>query len=87
MIDLGTLGGSESKASGVSADGSVVAGYSWCNTTIYHAFSWTQGSGMVDLGTVGGGSYSNANGVSADGSAVVGYSDTSFGHWHAFRWK
>jgi probable HAF family extracellular repeat protein len=52
----------------------------------YHAFSWTQTGGMVDLGTLGGGS-SWAPGVSADGNVVVGLAylnDNTTSH--AFYW-
>ena len=82
MVDIGALGGNYSIAYGVSADGSVVVGYS--NTgSATHAFRWTSAGGMVDIGTLGGAN-SVANGVSADGSVVVGYSDTAVGDTHAF---
>ena len=69
MTDLGTLGGTNSAASGVSADGSVVVGGSadTVGNTAFRAFRWTSGGGMVDLGTLGG-TFSSASGVSADGS-------------------
>src|SRR3954469_15188135 len=48
--NLGTLGGSQSDAYGVNADGSVVVGRSLITgDTAQHAFRWTSG-GMVDLG-------------------------------------
>jgi len=70
---LGTLGGSSSFANGISADGSVIVGYSYKTgdgTGNYHAFKYI-GSTMTDLGTLGGTS-SSAFGVSADGSVIVG---------------
>ncbi len=88
MTDLGTMGGTNSAASGVSADGSVVVG--WADTVgnaAHRAFRWTSGGGMVDLGTLGG-TFSSASGVSADGSVVVGGSADTVGNtaFRAFRW-
>jgi probable HAF family extracellular repeat protein len=58
--------------------------------TPYHAFRWTESTGLVDLGTldppnnVTKSSY--AHDVSSDGSVIVGFSSTP-GLWeHAFRW-
>ena len=77
MSDLGTLGGADSIAYGVSGDGVVVVGYSYINGAVNHAFRWvaTAGGGgtMTDLGTLGG-TYSYANAASSDGSVVVGNS-------------
>ena len=96
---LGYLpGGSfDSNASGVSADGSVVVGYS-----DGEAFRWTQATGMVGLGDVPTEVfcnpesntcfedvvYSKAYGVSADGSVVVGGGSywSSYSLNEAFRW-
>jgi probable HAF family extracellular repeat protein len=72
MQNLGTLGGSESEAFGVSADGSVVVGWAYNAAGQTRAFRWTASGGMQDLGTLPGGSLSVAYGVSADGSVVVG---------------
>ncbi len=82
--NLGTLGGNGSQALAVSADGSVVVGYSVTTSLEFHAFRWTKDGGMEDLG-VQGGSSSQANAVSADGSVVVGQVLSS-GIEHAFRW-
>jgi cysteine-rich repeat protein/probable HAF family extracellular repeat protein len=68
----------ESAAHGVSADGSVVVGYSISGPgapPVFEAFRWTQAGGMVGLGE------GRANGVSADGTVVVGSTDQT-----AFRW-
>jgi probable HAF family extracellular repeat protein len=85
MQDLGTLGGDESSAYGVSADGSVVVG--WAEYAIYErrAFRWTASGGMQDLGDLGGG-LSWATGVSADGSVVVGWAENASDDSRAFRW-
>lgn len=86
VTGLGTLGGTDSYASGISADGNVVVGHSGISgNTATHAFRWAGGV-TSDLGTLGG-TYSEASDVSADGSVVVGYSDiTGNSNFHAFRW-
>ena len=76
-------GGTNSYAYGVSADGSVVIGYS---ESLNHSFRWTVADGMQDLGTLPGGNALYARGDSADGSVVVGYGLASNGLNHAFRW-
>ena len=97
MADLGALGGdpagTDSVAFAVSANGSVVVGDSSTDDTnaIEHAFRWTQGGGMADLGALGGdpaGTGSEAAAVSATGKVVVGYSftDDTNSNTHAFRW-
>jgi probable HAF family extracellular repeat protein len=88
---LGFLpGGAVSYGQGVSADGSVVVGYSNTASTTSQAFRWTSGGGMVGLGFLQGGSASIAYGVSADGSVAVGWADVpspQFGAVHqAFLW-
>jgi probable HAF family extracellular repeat protein len=87
MVGLGHLAGGslDSRAYGVSADGSVVVGHSDTATASAEAFRWTAGGGMVGLGHLAGGSYSEARAVSADGSVVVGFSDTASGY-RAFVW-
>lgn len=87
LADLGTLGGTGSTASDLSANGTVVVGDSLLVGDVnFHAFRWTSGSGLVDLGTLSGGTSSNALGVSADGSVVVGLSNVPGSVAHAFRW-
>jgi probable HAF family extracellular repeat protein len=79
MQDLGTLGGSESAAYGVSADGRVVVGRSKNFPAGYwHAFRWTRSGGMQSLGTLGG-AFSAAYGISADGFVVVGWATDTAG--------
>ena len=71
ITDLGTLGGTSSRATAVNDLGQVVG---WGDTASGepHAFSWTAAGGMVDLGTLGG-NYSTAAAVN-DLGQVVGYS-------------
>jgi probable HAF family extracellular repeat protein len=89
VVGLGYLpGGSrESTAWGVSADGSVIVGYS--RSADYprygEAFRWIDGE-MRGLGALEGGDYSWAHRVSADGTVVVGYSSSSAGPYNAVFW-
>ena len=84
-------GGTISIANGVSADGSVVAGYgdgldTSVSYDVFQAFRWTASNGMVGLGFLPGGQkFSEAFGVSADGTTIVGVSDSASGN-QAFRW-
>lgn len=81
-------------AIGLSADGSVIAGQVALSHTVekIHPFRWTNKSGMVDLGTLGG-DYTHMIALSSNGEVVVGLSTiakdlrqnvTTF---HAFRWS
>jgi probable HAF family extracellular repeat protein len=83
MQDLGTLGGNESVAYGVSANGAVVVGQAAAGQG--RAFRWTASGGMQNLGTLGG-NWSAALGVSADGAVVVGWAENAAGQQRAFRW-
>ncbi len=86
IVGIGYLGdGFQSRAFGISADGSVVVGDSWTTSTI-EAFRWTGAGGMVGLGTLPGGAFAQAFDVSADGSVVVGLSFTPPSIGEAFRW-
>jgi len=98
FMGLGDLPGGafQSFPFGVSADGSVVVGYSNTGTGRNAAFRWTAESGMVSLGDLPGGRVdSKAFGVSADGSVVVGSSESTdsaascnrFSCAEAFRWE
>ena len=85
MQDLGTLGGLESEALGVSADGAVVVGVAEDRYGRPRAFRWTAEQGMQDLGTLGG-NWSKAMAVSPKGTVVVGVAQDSRGRKRAFRW-
>lgn len=80
MVDLGTLGGAEANAHGVSGDGAVVVGWALTPGGSQRAFRWTQDASMqsvedwlrdagvavpVDITRV-------ANATNVDGSVVVG---------------
>ena len=82
LIDLGTLGGSNSYGSGVNDSGQV-AGYSETSSGSTHALlSDLNGGPLKDLGTLGGNN-SRGYGVNTSGQ-VAGYSETSSGDSHAF---
>ncbi len=83
---LGDLPGGpyESKAYGVSADGSKAAGESG-STNYYDAFQWTAEGGIQNLNTTAN-SYSFGKAISGDGSVVVGELRTWSGQVRAYRW-
>lgn len=82
IADLGTLGGTATKAMGINEDGQI-AGASQ-NGSYMYAFSWDDGT-MTNLGDLGGqGSW--AYDVNEAGQ-VVGGSPLSSGSNHAFRWQ
>jgi probable HAF family extracellular repeat protein len=100
IIDLGTLGGTSSDASAVSADGIIIVGKAQHGDTgplagRTHAVAWEVGpdgiTTAIDLGTLGGTS-SDASAVSADGIIIVGkaqHGDTGplAGRTHAVAWE
>jgi probable HAF family extracellular repeat protein len=92
MIDLGTLDNSGSPSPGsaanaVNANGLVV-GLSQLQgpnfTAVTHAFTWSAGAGLSDLGTLGGDN-SSAKAVNDHGQ-VAGTSQAPDGVYHAFSW-
>src|SRR5687767_13379004 len=86
LTALGKLPGGVyySTAIGVTADGSVVVG--WSETAAAgQAFRWTRDGGMVGMGNLPGDTGSLASGISADGSVIVGLSDSPASN-QAFRW-
>jgi probable HAF family extracellular repeat protein len=85
LIWLGTLGGNESEARAVSANGSVVVGVANDSNGNPRAFRWTAATGIQDLGTLGG-DWSEATDVSADGSVIVGWSYDVNNIYRAFKW-
>jgi probable HAF family extracellular repeat protein len=88
MAGLGFLSAAHnsSVAVDVSADGSVVVGYS-SSSSGAEAFRWTEGRGMVALGDLpGAGSASLATAVSADGSIVLGVGNVSGPRGEGFIW-
>jgi probable HAF family extracellular repeat protein len=74
------------EAWGLSADGSTIVGYNayGFGANGYEAFRWTEGTGIVGLGTLDGSQSSAAYDVSHDGTTVVGV--LFGGRQEAFRW-
>ena len=98
MVDLGTLGGTNSSAYGINDGGQVVgesdtgfvadpgrAVFRLLNLFGTHAFLWTEGAGMLDLGHLGGGD-SLALAINNHG-VVVGTGNLTSGEFRAFRWS
>ena len=84
--NLGVLGADPgSGAFGVSADGTVVVGWSGVAGGNTRAFRWTSGGGMVALPGLVGGTSAAASDVSGNGSVVIGTGIVG-GFNTAFRW-
>ena len=83
--DLGNLGGEATEVFGVSADGSVIVGWSTTDHEGARAFRYS-GRTMTNLGSLGG-NWSRATGVSGDGKVIVGSSMLPDGSIHAFRYS
>jgi probable HAF family extracellular repeat protein len=87
MLPLGVLGnGRASEARDINNEFQVVGRSYWIDEPDQetHAFLWTQPTGMIDLGTLGG-VESGATAISSDGK-VVGYSQDVNGDYRAFLW-
>ena len=84
LVDLGTLGGGLSRATGIS-DADLVVGESYTaeSEVDIHAFVW-DGEVMHDLGIPG--RDSGADAINAAGQ-IVGYEDDVFGNMHAMLWE
>ena len=84
MVNLGTLPGGEwSGVRCISADGSVIAGWSGPHLSD-HAFRYAGGI-MTDLPPLPGKAASRAHGISDDGAVIVGFSGSNT-TGRAFRW-
>lgn len=69
-------------------DSNQIAGTYWVQDDLVHAFIYTPGSGLLDLGTLATGRYSGANAVNNNGW-VAGHSMYLAGDstYHAFVWN
>jgi probable HAF family extracellular repeat protein len=95
MVSLGEIGGSNmhgAQAYGVSADGSVITGWSHGSKLggSMEAFRWTSSGGMQPLGFLPGGDgsyyYSVGYAVSADGSKIAGVDNSTNPSYSAVKW-
>jgi len=87
FTDLGTLGGPTSEALGIDDLGRVVG---WATNASFNTrpFVWRSGSGMRDLGSLGGQPYDFGQATSINvAGQVVGNSTTATGERHAFLWN
>ena len=84
VLDLGTLGGTQSLARAVNALGTVVGWAYPPGLAVQHAFLWRNGV-MTDLGTFGGG-ISDAHDIN-DAGIVVGSAFDAQDSERAFWWK
>ena len=90
LTDLGSLGGKTGKAGGnlavdLNNRGEVVGFSDLAGDTTFHAFRWTQVTGMLDLGTVQGDVASSAISIN-ERSVVVGLSIAANGNTRAVVW-
>lgn len=84
--DIGTLGGSTTNAVGLSNAGQVT-GHSTIPAGFEHAFVWSTGNGLIDLGTLPGAANSAASAINNLG-VVVGTSEgVPSTPPRAFRWS
>lgn len=85
LIDIGTLGGSESYVVALNEAGQVIGSSYTSGDAESHAFIWEAAHGMQDLGTLGG-SFSMPVAIN-DAGQVIGYSSTHRGGPNrAFIW-
>lgn len=82
-IDLSTLGGDTSVATGINDAGQVV-GYSTTSEGESHTFVWAKETGLHDIGALGS-DYALPYAMNEHGQ-VVGYSPSASGFVHAFSW-
>jgi probable HAF family extracellular repeat protein len=77
--------GPESRATAVSADGTVVVGFSNSGSG-QQAFRWSGGA-MAGLGYIAGGNSTIAYAISADGNIIVGHGNSATTPNYAFKWS
>ncbi len=71
-----TVDNSTSSGWGLSGDGQTLVGLGWTGDFQGHAIRWSQGTGLVDMGSTFVGYSSRANTVSDNGTVVGGWQDT-----------
>ncbi len=87
MIDLGNLGGAQNHmAFAINNQGQAVGSSDLTGDATFHAFLWSQSTGMQDLQTVAGDYASSASGINDNGDVVGVSLDSSFNP-RAFLWR
>ncbi len=88
---LGGIGGQSgdqtSSSWGISGDGETVVGLGWLPTGRAHAISWTEATGVIDLGSTVTDRSTRADAASEDGSVIVGWQDSESGFRQAAIWN
>ena len=84
MVDLGTLGGTNSYGAAIN-NAVVVIGSSQTASGATHAFSWQVGVGMTDLGSLGGDD-AYATAINEAGQVVGNSKIANNVDYHAFFW-
>ncbi|MCU1765531.1 autotransporter domain-containing protein [Pseudomonas protegens] len=85
MLDIIGVDESYSMVENVSANGTTVVGYSSQRGVRNNAFKYSDESGKVSLGSLGG-AYSYAADVSGDGAVIVGRATNSLNSYRAFKY-
>ncbi len=85
LQSIGSLGGALVFSTGLNDSGQICGYAQTVGDGLFHAFRWSAGSGIRDLGTLDGGE-SSGQAINAGGD-VVGYSGGQLRPIHAFRWS
>ena len=86
LVDIGNLGVPDVLARDMNESGQIVGASSFDATNNTHAFLWTPGGTMQDLGTLPGFTSSFATAVNDNGMVVGSLTGDSSGNPHAFVW-
>ena len=78
-IDGGGVSGEDGSAYGLSDDGATVTGLAWRSDYKARAFSWTEGTGMVNLGSTYDNRSSRGTAINGDGSVIGGFDEADWG--------
>jgi probable HAF family extracellular repeat protein len=85
-IPGGGVDGEDGSAYGISGDGSTVTGLAWRSDWRARAFSWTDSTGMVNLGASYDDRSSRGTAINGDGSVIGGFDEAEFGNRRPAVW-